>query len=193
MPMFWQKKDDKNGLPNLPPLKPVSPPPLEDDDEDDLSPPEKHSLPSFPDSPMAKGFSQSAIRDAVGFSGPENKSKSFKTIEMEDWEEKKEFPAISSPSPPSAIPAPVPLPPSERFTKKPEAKSDIFVKIDRFYSAKKALDVAKSKLGEIDELLKKIRETRIREDQEISAWEKEMGNIKVRIKEVTENIFEKIE
>src|SRR3989344_775480 len=75
---------------------------------------------------------------------------------------------------------------------KESKNNDVFVKIDRFYSAKKSLEATESKLEEIDELLKKIRETKMREEQELAAWEKEIATIKSRIKEVTDTIFEKI-
>ena len=45
----------------------------------------------------------------------------------------------------------------------------------------------------MDELLKKIREIKLREEQELTTWEKEINNAKSRIKDVHENIFEKIE
>ncbi|MDP4039049.1 MAG: hypothetical protein Q8P57_00500 [Candidatus Pacearchaeota archaeon] len=67
---------------------------------------EIHNLPSFPDSPMQKGFSQSAIKDAVGtedsrgFSdipeAPDNDedSNGTKIVELEEWQpEEPEIPA----------------------------------------------------------------------------------------------------
>lgn len=207
--MFWQKKEEGKSLPDLPPAKklsimsnPATMESLEDnDDETDIS--ERHSLPSFPDSPTMKGFSQSIIKDAVNPSEDDKHeefdssmdSKAFKTIEMDDWSDKKEdskgTPSILSPPSESKILAP----PVDKFTPpaKTQKSSDLFVKIDKFYSAKRSLESTKSKLREIDEVLKKIRETRLREDQELTSWEKEMNNIKVRIKEVNENLFEKIE
>jgi len=52
---------------------------------------------------------------------------------------------------------------------------------------------ARETLEDIDELIKKIRETKLREDQEISSWENDVLHVKTRIKEVSENIFEKLE
>src|SRR3989344_7402811 len=71
--MFWNKKDEGKSLPDLPPLKsPFSKelvPQLNADKgenmDDEFSAEEKPSLPSFPDSPIDKGFSQSAIKEAV--------------------------------------------------------------------------------------------------------------------------------
>lgn len=234
--MFWQKKETKRGLPEIPPLVPqisrISSKPnagedSEEEDENDLSV-EKHNLPSFPDSPTQKGFSQAAIKDAIDSpeeeseSNEDSKSKTFKAVEMEDWkdttpkimekadflppvrenkvtkeseeidesEEKDELPHFSSipAAPTMSAPEDKPLPFS-----KPSKSKEIYVKIDKFYSAKKALDTTKAKLQEIDELLKKIRETRLREEQELTSWEKEMAAVKSRIKEITDNIFERVE
>ena len=75
-----------------------------------------------------------------------------------------------------------------------ETKSEeVYVKIDRFHSARKALNSARDKLKEIDESMRKIRETRLREEQELAFWEKEISNIKTKVEDVTKNIFEKIE
>src|SRR3989344_4456050 len=89
--MFWNKKEDKDKLPDLPPFKQsVIPSPIE---ENEMK--EKHALPSFPDSPHQSGFSQAAIKDAVNNeedSSPipeENtfpdSNQKFKTVEMEEW------------------------------------------------------------------------------------------------------------
>jgi len=82
--MFSQKKDESS-LPDLPPLQtPFSLPAVEKE--------EIHALPSFPDSPTNKGFSQMAIKDAVSQENgshaappdmPENED--VKVVEMKEW------------------------------------------------------------------------------------------------------------
>ena len=72
-------------------------------------------------------------------------------------------------------------------------KSDVFVRIDKFHSARRALRGANNSLKEISELMKKIREVKLREEQELAAWERDVANVKARIRDVTENIFEKVE
>ena len=74
-----------------------------------------------------------------------------------------------------------------------ERKSDIFVKINKFNSAKKSLAEIAGKIEEIDETLRKIKETKMREEQELSSWEKEIALLKAHIRNVEENIFEKLE
>jgi hypothetical protein len=180
-----------------------------DDEDDEIS--DRHALPSFPDSPIKKGFSQTAIKDAINppMDNEEETANAkspeyFKTTEFTELPEKpiqrqmpKPFPMQSiKPLPPiRQMQAQMPMPITQMpKPQKPENKrSDIFIKIDRFYSAKRALDSTKLKLNEIDDMLKKIREVKLREDQELVFWEKEVSSLKSRIKEITENIFEKVE
>lgn len=131
----------------------------------------------------------------------------IKIVEMEEWQpsvrDKEEEPRLPEehhsygiPQPPKSTPPPVnvmPEVPAEPVARPPSKVPDVFVKIDKFHSAKRALSEVKDKLGEIDELIKKIRETKLREDQEIVAWEKDMEHIKARMRDVTESIFEKVD
>jgi hypothetical protein len=222
--MFFKKKEEKDGLPDLPafPLdgfsskKPVRPEikeldgtfgrpivPKEDLEnselEDEVSA-ERHSLPSFPDSPMGKGFSQSAIRDAV----------SDKDKELEEQSELPELPDVDeTPNIKEIVERPIRFKeveseelykptkimevPKRREEFKPvERNQDIFVKLDKFKAGRKSLLEVKERMNEIDFLLKKIRETKMREEQELAGWESELNAIKDKIKDVTENIFEKV-
>lgn len=100
--MFWDKKKKNHGLPDLPQNSnlapsikdyqrhPVSahltPPPQHPQiDEEPV-----HELPTFPDAPNQKGFSQSAIKEAV------SSQEGFQTKEMEEW-----HPSQSQPMQPS--------------------------------------------------------------------------------------------
>jgi len=223
--MFWDKKDNAKGLPDLPPMK-YSPPIQEkgaeiehnNEDTEDAEDNEKHGLPSFPDSPMQRGFSQSAIKDAITHESSEDNyvgqplpttNNSIKTVEVDEWSPQQQIPSPPIMRSASEMPAQIKqgfssatemqkfqMPnQSQVSTRSAHASknSDIFVKIDKFYSAKKALEATNHKLDEIDAVLHKIRETKMREEQELTTWEKDLATIKTRIKEVTETIFEKIE
>lgn len=153
--MMWGKKKSKE-LPDLPPLPPQYG--SEGMDEEESS-----SLPSFPDSAMEKGFSQTAIKEAVSEDEedmPEPPETNMNIMEIETKSEKKE---------------------------------DLFVKVDKFASARKSLETAQNKIDEMQELLKVIRETKMREEQELAYWEKELTSAKAHVQQVTENIFGKIE
>lgn len=174
--MFWKKKEDKRGLPELPPLKPdfaYRHPPVT---KPSTALPAEKNLPSFPE-PMQTGFSQAVIKTAVSTEDMKEKpipglSPRPKTLELEEWRPQKT---------PEALPPPSVLP----------KKHDIYIKIDKFHSAKKSLESAKEKLEEIEDTLRKIRETKMREEQELSGWEKELATVKARVQDVTANIFER--
>ncbi len=215
--MLWGKKEDKGMLPDLPPQygagfivkqgdRAEYMPSNDEDEKEELD--EEHmprqDLPSFPDSMSNKGFSQAAIKDAVG--GPvcqeevhvqyaPNPLKNFKSMEMEEWspsvkktteepiEEKQESFRLGMPPSSSTI---------NEFPKKMR-NSDVFVKLDKFYAARKALSDAEQKLEDINEVLRKIRETKLREEQELDSWERELMNIKARMNELNSNLFEKVD
>ena len=177
--MFWNKKENKSSLPDLPSLDPklFEAHREKEMDEDDFEEPntENHPLPSFPDSPTSKGFSQIAIKEAI--ESPEPRKEQFvKEIETE--------PSISSPK----------TTPTEQYSfgQTNSSGSNVFVKIDKFNSARKAIASAQEKMSDIDKMLKKIRETRMREEQELTAWEKEVENAKTRIEEASKNLFDKL-
>lgn len=218
--MFWNKKEDKKSLPDLPPYR--SPTivikqggrtnfmPTGEEAKDIFGESEgiqKHELPSFPDSLNEKGFSQAAIKDAIGseeesalpefpMSGASGAGRQFKTMEMEEW-----TPSIKGtegmPAPPmrESIGARLSEPPSfgGRGMGSINKNADIFVKLEKFYSARKSLIDAQQKLADIDELLKRIRETKMKEEQELNQWENEVMSVKARMNEITTNIFEKVD
>ena len=237
--MFWNKKEDKKSLPDLPPYRSpgivikqsgrVNFMPTSEEQKDIFNEEEeiqKHGLPSFPDSLNERGFSQAAIKDAVSL-GEENAlpefpaneasgaGKQFKTVEMEEW-----APSIGAsienvsevmPAPPMRTntgagmvasmatrfsePPRLSEPPSftPRGMENMNKNADIFVKLEKFYSARKALIDAQQKLTDIDELLKRIRETKMKEEHELNQWENEVMSIKARMNEITANIFEKVD
>ena len=231
--MFWNKKEDKRSLPDLPPLqKPMfnirsgqggkSVPLGEGQGEEDSV--ESQELPSFPDSLNDKGFSQAAIKDAVSAGSereeehtsfefpeePSNKAPSqsfndkYKTLEMEEWapsiggrgqkmSSRLPLPARASSAGLSEPPSAVNIEHFEQGMQRSNKNSDIFVKLDKFYSARKALVEAQQKMEDIDELLRRIRETKMREEQELIAWEKELITVKARMNDITVNLFEKVD
>ncbi len=152
--MLWGKKPRSKELPDLPPM-PMSRPMAEEEENQDL--------PSFPDSAVEKGFSQSAIKEAVS------------TEEL------------------SNFPDEAPRSYREEESRSSRKSNDVYVKVDKFVSARKALEGAQTKINEMQELLKVIRETKMREEQELEYWEKEISAAKAHVEQVTENIFGKLE
>ncbi len=206
--MFWNKKSKESSLPDLPQpsfpimkneipsIRSISQIDEKQDNDEESEFAEKHNLPSFPDSPLKKGFSQTAIKNAIydeeekeseeEFMQSPSKGRLFKTVEVDT-----ETPMISKK---------LSLPPERKETKITETNyvsldskgKEIFVKIDKFQSARKSLSAVREKVEEIESMLKKIREVRMREDQELTAWERDIESVKSRIEDISKNIFEKL-
>lgn len=203
--MLWKKKkkEDRDTLPDLPPLPAT---PLQNKETQKQN---EKQLPSFPDSPAHNNFSQAAIKDAINpeseeklseppESNPDESKKN--TIEMEEYTPSKKIIPSEPITKSSTQEMEEPLQKSklekmeEQLPKSKLGKNqDIFIRLNKFHSAKKALSETEERLAEINLLLQKIRETKMREDQELSGWEKELENIKARIQEITKNIFEKVD
>jgi hypothetical protein len=240
--MFWNKKEDKGSLPDLPPIqspfsKDLMPSAPSEEHESDS---ESQSLPAFPDSPLNRGFSQSAIKNAVSEDEEEPlanqtfNEKTFKTIELEDdssdrrssslpplpsshslsaltrddeesEEQEEELrPSIRATSRPASIDRTLRVsrvreeePEEARdqgsFSRFKSSRDNIYVRIDKFNTARRALASAQEQLDQVDSLLRKIREIKLREEQELAGWEKDLSALKSRIQNVAENIFEKAE
>lgn len=158
--MFWEKKEEEKGLPELPPIKQTLP--FERFMKEES--PEKETLPPLPED------SSKSSAEPAGFPELPEKFAPSKIKEIEEMPMRKIMP--------------------ESVKAKTE---DVYVKIDRFHSARKALNSARDKLKEIDELMRKIREMKMREEQELASWEEEISIIKSKVEDVTKNIFEKVE
>jgi len=210
--MFWNKKKngDKGRLPDLPAEPKAAPsmadykpsPNLQGLDKLEHEEAEIHALPSFPDSPIKRGFAQSAIKDAIAptketFPNIEPTKETFPNIEptKESYSELPKIPSIKNPktiemeewNPKQPAPS---LPTLEKPVRRSIETKPIFVKLEKFQSARDSLETVKEKLDEVDELLRTIREVKIKEDQELSSWEKEIEAIKARISSVASEIFE---
>lgn len=72
-------------------------------------------------------------------------------------------------------------------------REPIFVKIDKFKDALTNFELIKEKLVEVDNLLKKIKETRTQEQQEFDTWEREIEDIKAKIESIDSKLFSKVE
>lgn len=213
--MFWDKKEDKRSLPDLPPLKHPLTFRSEENELDFDDGEEIHELPSFPDNLNDKGFSQAAIKGAVSgpltveedgekvpeFGSAGGGDKGFRTVEMEEWkpegslgnEGENHFSGSAVPEPPIDE-ADLRVRDVRKIRDPVGGKNrDVFVKLDKFYSARKTLIDVQENLEDIDSLLKKIRDIKMREEQELGGWEKELEAIKSRVNDVNMNLFEKVD
>jgi len=189
--MLWDKKNNTKKLPDLPrPSILNNPPSFRDYPEMHEVREEIPGLPSFPDSPMKKGFSQTAIKEAITTSEVENQEPlpeypnfpeddhldKYRLSEIEEWE-----PGMNSQiTPPPVIPS-----------RKLAENKPIFVKLEKFQEARESLEKIKTDLGEIEDLLRQIKEVKMKEDKELLSWQKEIDNVKARLTNLTADIFER--
>ena len=143
--MFWDKKEDRKSLPDLPPLK-----------------------------PFFKSFGKEEGVERLSMPSPSYQEESEQEMEMPQRSSAPEVREMGKFSPETKI-------------------DDVYVKIERFHTARKALYSAQEKLKEIEEIMKKIRETRVKEERELATWEKDIDMVKSKVEDVTNNIFEKVE
>lgn len=72
-------------------------------------------------------------------------------------------------------------------------REPIFIKIDKFSEALSNFESIRKKIEEIDDLLKRTKEIRQKEQEEFDAWEKEIIEIKEKINIIDEKLFSKLE
>lgn len=205
--MFWNKKSKESSLPDLPPpsfpimrgeiptIHSTNQLDKKEEDNEESEFVERHNLPSFPDSPLKKGFSQTAIKNAI-----DSEEEKEEEDQVDNQSNERSFKTVEVDSDSAPMSKKLSLPPERKEVKIPDKNfisldnksKEVFVKIDKFQSARKSLSLAREKVEEIESMLKKIRDVRMREDQELSAWERDIESVKSRIEEISKNIFEKL-
>ena len=190
--MFWDKKDSKKSLPDLPPLKTPMRPGFDLPEIEDKTDGQPLTFPSFPESPLQKGFSNTPIKENLNNGSEKHheepiseEAKKIRTMEMEEWNPQNTSSVLDEPPEQPLINRV-----SEKRIDRKSPSTEVFVKIEKFNSARRALDSINQKLDDMDILLKKVRDTKMREEQELSGWEKELTAIKGRIQDINSNIFE---
>lgn len=79
-------------------------------------------------------------------------------------------------------------------TQPPKIKEKpIYIRLDKFEATEESFEEIKNKLIEIESFLKKIREIKTKEEQELEDWEREIQVIKTRIESIDKNIFNKLD
>lgn len=150
---------------------------------------ELDTLPILPNSEAGKKFNQEAIKEAINqpMSEPQLQSQKLtRPIPTRELEEKK-IPEISDKK---TLEPPIMISPKiHKHLKKIEP---VFVRLDKFQSTTETFEEIQTKIEEIEELLKKTRDIKIREEQELAEWEREIQIIKSRIDLIDKNIFNKL-
>ena len=199
---LFSKKKQKDKTPSLPPI-PELPrlPPLENFDDSK----ELHQLPSFPTNQIGEQFSQNTIKNAVSGQNQQEMDEEeeilrnpliAKDVEMEprlqqiphsaDFQEDYSIPTNN-------IPSAMAKTSMKHYKNRAISTEPIFIRIDKFEESLKIFEGTKEKIKEIESLLNKTKELKIKEEKELSLWEIETQELKKQIETVNEDIFSRIQ
>tara|TARA_Y100000310_G_scaffold24080_1_gene23148 strand:+ start:903 stop:1409 length:507 start_codon:yes stop_codon:yes gene_type:complete len=115
-------------------------------------------------------------------------------------EEQEEFPIPKTPPKPlkqPELPRTIELGSDNQpttFRKSSTKESEpIYVRLDKFETTAQTFEEIKIKIQDIENLLKRTREIKQNEEQELIEWEREIQMIKTRIDLIDKNIFNKLD
>lgn len=180
-------------LPKLPELPPMN----------EFSYEEEHlpQLPTFPNSTLGNKFSQNTIKEAISGKKEDEEDTGADELPEEEMgmmhrplqkpveEDNEEYEESIVTKPKSKeLPANYAL--RSYITKKAEP---VFIRIDKFEESMKTFQNIKSEISEIEDLIKKTKEIKSKEEEELASWETEIQAIKNQVEKVDQEIFSRIE
>ncbi len=87
--------------------------------------------------------------------------------------------------------APMPRPPMpSRVPSMMEGEKPLFVKIDKYRNALKAIDNLKAKIREAEGVLAEVNSVRQQEDQKLEEWRRDLKDIREKLLTIDQNLFE---
>jgi len=183
--LFGKSKEKEEKIPELPELPEL--PPLPDLEASNLLPAprkpvrsELAQLPAFPTSSTGERISNEAVKRAI-----------FNREEASDEEE------ISMPLPMESRTREIDTPifrTSMVREIKPSIKAEpVYVRIDKYQESLSNFQLVKRKLLEIENLLRDIRDIKVREESQLEAWEREIQDAKTKLDSIDKTIFKKLE
>jgi len=167
-------------------------------------------LPSFPVNAQTNTLNQEMVKSAVSDISSGENEETTGALEGLHVEEIGELPSIPSiavsaiPEPPKRTPKTNDMKPSMEIPETPKAveftpsmderavarqSEPIFVRIDKFQAAQKDFEVIKDKIKEIETILRKIKDVKSKEEQELNSWSEDIGKLKSRLAEIDSNVF----
>ena len=73
---------------------------------------------------------------------------------------------------------------------KPRGDDSLFIKINQYDEAMNLITQVKDKLKDASSILKNLDEIKRQEDQELEAWHRDLEDIKSKLMEVDQNLFD---
>jgi len=179
MQLFKKKKEDAKGLFELPEL-PGFP---EMREIKEALKPREEAIPPLPALPSASQYPVQAQQ-----------------LQRPDIRKTEEIGSMSAPLTREIMPVQMPRTSypmqeenEEQVQRGSKQREPIFVKIDKFNDALNNFESIKQKISEIDSLLKKVKETRTKEQEEIDSWEREVEEIMSKVNNIDQKLFNKLD
>lgn len=216
MGLFGGKKEKVPDVPEVPGVPELPELPELPNSPDKKGP---QGLPSFPTSSRNEELNQEMVKSAVNDSavqespdtGPTPLTSSVPLVSEGGARTPKEPQAVSDagtslgssiPEPPVSAPPVSPVSEALPSTSHPvyeqnsvgasKGPEPIFVRIDKFQSAKDDLGKVQDKAKEMRETLRKINEVRRKEEEELKMWEEEVEKLKSLLGEIDSEVFSQI-
>lgn len=181
---WFKKKEDKGGLPELPPLpddfgkpKELNLPNLPSI-KDELPP-----LPTFPSNKIGEKLSQEILKQSI-------KDSEFKPSDFPPLAEEKEEVEIK----PRVMEIQETFKPKSSVREiKPALKIEpVYVRMDKYQESLSAFHEVKKKLMEIENSIKDVRDLKAREEIELQGWEEEVRKAKEKLVDIDSILFQKL-
>ncbi len=161
-----------------------------------------HQLPSFPSNSLGEKFSQDTIKNAI--TGEKEDEEVFEANDFAPGED--EMQMMQKPLKES-LTKEVGFPIEKRKTllssripkefKKTENKigksEPIFIRIDKFEESLQIFEKVKTKILEMETMLRDVKRIKEEEEKELTSWESGIQMIKGQIEKIDNDIFSKIE
>lgn len=68
----------------------------------------------------------------------------------------------------------------------------VFIRIDKFQLAKKNIEQMKTKIKEMEGIIGKINQVKLKEEEEIKSWLEEVEKLKARLSEIDSDVFSQV-
>lgn len=184
--------DEKPKLPKLPDA------PEEDSSESDLP-----KLPKYPSTGLGDKMSQSSIKEAVSGEKEDEDEDADEFVREQMTPEPQSLEHDEETLPESdsrrrtgreeSISRTKKVTPSQEGTReKTEQKKPVYIRIDKFEGSLETFKAAKDKISEMESLLSEIKETKEKEENELSKWEGEVQALKDQIGRIEDDVFSKV-
>ncbi len=159
-------------------------------------------LPSFPENKSNNNLNQEIVKSAVNDTSEVNEVSVEVPTDLH-FKEVHEEGSLIPPKPSSSIPKLPEQPPiveqkktieltplSE--TSKTKILEPIFIRIDKFQTAQKNFEEIKENVKEIELVLRKVKDLKAKENEEIEEWTQEIEKIKSRLSGIDKDVFSKV-